>query len=126
MGRVRVGMVGLLGWTRLLGRFGTLSMRVLQAPAANAKCAFRRRRPRPSRRVAIGLFGLALTIAGISGMAASTSQWVSILARVEERPPTIVKHVLTEPGITQAEVDAITQASSGLTGCLQADADFPF
>jgi hypothetical protein len=122
MDRVRVWSASLLRWAWLLARSPMLCARSL---AAATMMAARRRAPRLSRRLTVGLLGLGLIVGGVSGFAASTSQWVSIIARVEQPPPTIVKHVLTDPGLTQEQVDAITQAFSGLTGCVQADADPP-
>ena len=71
---------------------------------------------------------VVLTMAIISGgvvvVAAFTSQVVNITARVEQ-PPTIEKFAVADPQITQAEVDAITQADTGVTGCQPADTEWP-
>ena len=77
----------------------------------------RRRAPRLSRRLTIGLLGLGLIVAGISGFAASTSQWVNIFARVEQ-PPTVVKHVLKDPDLTGSPVQPPV-------GCMPADSEPP-
>ncbi len=58
-------------------------------------------------------------------MAAFTSQVVNITARIEQ-PPTIEKFAVADPEVTQAEVDAITQAAIGLTGCQPANLEFPY
>ena len=50
-------------------------------------------------------------------MAASTSQWVNILARVEQ-PPTVVKHVLKDPDLTGSPVQPPV-------GCMPADSESP-
>ena len=58
-------------------------------------------------------------------MAAFTSQAVNLTARVEQ-PPTIIKHPLDPPPLTQAEVDVITQDEIGLTGCQPGELEFPY
>ena len=76
-------------------------------------------------RVVVGilLIGLGVLVTAPT-LEANTSQWVDLTAHVSQ-PPTIQKVALADPPISQGEVDEITQATTGATGCLQADAEPP-
>ncbi len=70
------------------------------------------------------VIALVAIVATAPHLGAFTSQVVGLTARVVDKP-LIRKDVLRAPNITQEEVDAITASSTGVTGCLQADADPP-
>jgi hypothetical protein len=81
--------------------------------------------PRPSKALLGTVIAIVLGILAMTPtLGAFTSQWVGITARVTQ-PPTVNKSVLPDPQITQDEVDTITQAYTGVTGCLAADTEFP-
>ena len=121
MRRVQAWLVSPLSWARLLARFGMLSARALQALATVARGA-----PKPSKALILGtILAIALGIlVGIPTMVAFTAQSVNVTARVTQ-PPTVQKLVLTDPPITQGEVDATTEAYMGVIGCLAADTEYP-
>lgn len=91
MDRVQDWLASLLGRARLLGRSRALSARILRALATVRWLPIRTKRLRPPQRLTLGLLSLALIVAGVSGMAANTAQWVNLFARVEQPPPPLQK-----------------------------------
>jgi hypothetical protein len=93
--------------------------RVARLPAGIA--SHRSKSPKALLALAVVVLGI---LAMVPALGAFTSQWINVTARVAQ-PPTVEKSVLADPPITQGNVDAITQASNGITGCLPADSQFP-
>lgn len=82
--------------------------------------------PWPSKAVLFtGIVTITLGILiTVPALMAFTAQIVNLEARIVQ-PPTIQKFVVPDPQVTQGQVDAITQASTGVTGCQPGDTAYP-
>lgn len=128
MGDLHIRLASLLGRVRLLVPFGTLSTRMSGVLATNRWLSALGRMPRPPWRPTIGLVCLGVVVAGVTGIAAFTSQMVTIRARVE--PPNLVQEFilpdLQRDGlVSQNEVDSVILGRTGQENCIAGDTTDP-